>query len=725
MPNSTHDGATVDKDIGMEESSSSMHTPRQERRYLIMLALVVTLLVSLYPTLGKSPYMGNADLHAATETIGALFGLIAGFALVMRFSTLGNRFHLIIGLAFFVNGAEDLAHGLLSFESTHGFIGVPTSSLTRFIPVTYVTGRLMLGGMLLIAPFASVWLKESERPKRETVFGSSAAIILTLIATFVAFKMSLPQLIFPERLISRPVDFLSALLLLMALAVFLRQYHRSLDMLTWWISLSIGINFVGQLMMSVSKALYDPFFDIAHVYKVLGYAVPLVGLSFYQVAIVKHRRMALQSAFRQAALLQAVNKVLLESLRCETEEEVAKTCLAVAQQLTDSKFGLIGEVNEAGKFDTIALTDPGWDACRIPEMDAVRMIKDMEIHGIYGQVIKDERSLIANDPASHPSRVGMPEGHPALISFLGVPLKQDGKTVGMIGLGNNESGYDPVDEESVEVLSIAFMEALHRKRAEVELREHREHLKELVEDRTAALEQANAELEERNRDLDEFTYMASHDLQEPLRKLTAFSHLLQEDMLKNEPEEVDNDLGVIASSAQRMQTLVQDLLALSRSGRQSMNWEEVSVDECVDQALDILEVRVAETAARIARGPLPRIRGDRRLLTQLYQNLIGNALKFHGDAPPRIELSAEKARDCWTLGVTDNGIGMNPEYAEQIFLPFKRLHGRREYEGTGIGLAICRKIVERHGGTIWVESELGKGANFRFTVREQLRKEGE
>jgi signal transduction histidine kinase len=720
-----HDGASVEQDIGREEYSPSTHTPRQERWYFVALALVVALLVSLYPALAKSQYMGNEDLHAAMEMIGGLLGVIVGFALVMRFSALGNRFHLLIGLAFFVNGAEDLAHGLLSFESTHGFIGVPTSSLTRFIPVTYVTGRLMLACMLLIAPFARVLFKESERPKRETVLGSSAAIILTLIATFVAFRMSLPQFIFPERLISRPVDFLSAVLLLVALAVFLREYHRSLDMLTWWISLSISINFVGQLMMSVSKALYDPCFDIAHAYKVLGYAVPLVGLSFYQVAILKHLRIALRSAFRQAALLQAVNKVLLESLRCETEEEVAKTCLAVAQELTESRFGFIGEVNEAGKFDTIALTDPGWHECRIPEMDAVKMVKGMEIRGIYGQVIIDERSLIANDPASHPNRVGTPEGHPALTSFLGVPLHQAGKTVGVIGLANKESGYDPVDEEAVEVLSVAFMEALHRKRAEVELRKHREHLRELVEDRTAALEQANAELEERNRDLDEFTYMASHDLQEPLRKLSAFSHLLQEDLQKDEPEEVNNDLEVITSSAQRMQTLVQDLLALSRSGRQSMSWEEVPLDECVAQALDALEVRVAETGAQIRTGGLPSVRGDRRLLTQLYQNLIGNALKFHGDEPPRIELSAEKAGDDWTLGVADNGIGMNPEYAEQIFLPFKRLHGRREYEGTGIGLAICRKIVERHGGTIWAESEPGKGAHFKFTVRGQARKEGE
>jgi PAS domain S-box-containing protein len=266
----------------------------------------------------------------------------------------------------------------------------------------------------------------------------------------------------------------------------------------------------------------------------------------------------------------------------------------------------------------------------------------------------------------------------------------------------------------LEYLSTIMRDIAQRKKMEEALKRH-----------TALLERVNAELEERNRELDEFTYIASHDLQEPLRKLTAFSHLLREDMQKDEREEVSNDLQVISSAAQHMQTLVQDLLALSRSGRKSMKWEEVALDECVTQALDVLEVRVSETGAQIRRGALPTVRGDRRLLTQLFQNLIGNALKFHGKEPLLIELSAEKAGNRWILGVDDNGIGLKPEYAEQIFLPFKQLHGRHEYGGTGIGLAICRKIVERHGGSIWVESEPGNGAHFKFTIRELDRKESE
>jgi light-regulated signal transduction histidine kinase (bacteriophytochrome) len=167
-----------------------------------------------------------------------------------------------------------------------------------------------------------------------------------------------------------------------------------------------------------------------------------------------------------------------------------------------------------------------------------------------------------------------------------------------------------------------------------------------------------------------------------------------------------------------MRELVQDLLALSRSGRQNMKWEEVDLKEIVNLAIDALALRVEETGAQIVRHELPVVKGDKSLLTQLYQNLISNALKFRSQVPPRIELSAENIGGRLILAVADNGIGLKPEHAERIFVPFERLHERGEYEGTGIGLAICRKIVQRHAGRIWVESEPGKGAHFKFTIGE-------
>ena len=238
-----------------------------------------------------------------------------------------------------------------------------------------------------------------------------------------------------------------------------------------------------------------------------------------------------------------------------------------------------------------------------------------------------------------------------------------------------------------------------------------------LERRTAELERANEELRRRNAELDEFTYVASHDLQEPLRKLVAFSNVLPCDGGPDLPEKAREDLAFIVDAAQRMEGLIQDLLALSRTGKSAMKRERVSLSACVDRALEALAAHIEETGAEISRDELPDAVGDALMLTQLYQNLIGNALKFSARVRrPMVHLTAEQDDGQWILGVQDNGIGIKPEYAEQIFAPFKRLHGRDEYAGTGIGLAICRKTVERHGGRIWVESEPDRGAHFKFTL---------
>lgn len=225
------------------------------------------------------------------------------------------------------------------------------------------------------------------------------------------------------------------------------------------------------------------------------------------------------------------------------------------------------------------------------------------------------------------------------------------------------------------------------------------------------------DLQRKNRELDEFTYVASHDLQEPVRKLVSFSALLKQDVGVELNERAERDLNFIVEAASRMRDLIQDLLALSRTGRAAMKVEPVALDECVNRALDALEIRVRETGATIVRDKLPEVSADATLVTQLYQNLLGNALKFMPkDRPPQIRVRAARQGDRWELAVEDNGIGIKSEYAERIFKPFQRLHGRGEYEGTGIGLAICKKAVERHGGEIWVESEPGAGARFKFTL---------
>ncbi len=169
------------------------------------------------------------------------------------------------------------------------------------------------------------------------------------------------------------------------------------------------------------------------------------------------------------SLLQASNSVFQSAIQFETDVEVAKKCLQIAENLTDSKFGFIGELNSVGRFDTIALSDPGWDVCRLPDSDKTNLITNMEVRGIWGKVIKEEKSLIVNDPPNHPDRIGIPDGHPPLTAFLGVPLFQGGKIFGMISLGNKQGGYSKADQQNMEGLSVPFAEVLRQKRLEMDL----------------------------------------------------------------------------------------------------------------------------------------------------------------------------------------------------------------------------------------------------------------
>jgi signal transduction histidine kinase len=227
------------------------------------------------------------------------------------------------------------------------------------------------------------------------------------------------------------------------------------------------------------------------------------------------------------------------------------------------------------------------------------------------------------------------------------------------------------------------------------------------------------ELARSNRDLEQFAYVASHDLQEPLRMVATYTQLLAERYQGKLDVNADKYIHYAVDGALRMQTLVQDLLAFSRVGRQGNDFKLVDCNEIVQAALKNLHASIHESGAEIVCGDLPLLVGDSSQLAQLLQNLIGNAIKFRGSERPMIRVNAEQQGRDWVFSVADNGIGIAEEYADVVFVIFKRLHGREEYPGSGIGLAICKKIVEQHGGRIWVESQLGRGSSFKFTLPAQ------
>lgn len=224
------------------------------------------------------------------------------------------------------------------------------------------------------------------------------------------------------------------------------------------------------------------------------------------------------------------------------------------------------------------------------------------------------------------------------------------------------------------------------------------------------------ELARSNADLEQFAYVASHDLQEPLRMVTAYSQLLAERYRGKLDETADKYIGYASEGAQRMQVLIQDLLAFSRVGRNNAALDSVDCNAVMTDVLQTLAPAIQESGAVVTRDALPAVWADRTQLTQVFQNLVGNAIKFRGNDPPAVSVRAEKNFERWQFSVSDNGIGIAPEFAENIFVVFQRLHARTEYAGNGIGLAICKKIVERSGGRIWVESQPGSGSTFKFTL---------
>ena len=231
-----------------------------------------------------------------------------------------------------------------------------------------------------------------------------------------------------------------------------------------------------------------------------------------------------------------------------------------------------------------------------------------------------------------------------------------------------------------------------------------------------ALEQSVAELTRSNADLQQFAYVASHDLQEPLRMVASFTQLLARRYHGKLDADADEFIGYAVEGANRMQQLIKDLLAYSRVTTQRASFKPMESDRALEAALTNLQMAIEKQQAVVTHDPLPTVVADGTQLAQLFQNLVSNAIKFRGDRPPRIHVSAVRHEHEWLFAVRDNGIGIDPQYADRIFIIFQRLHTSADYPGTGIGLALCKKIVERHGGRIWVDSQFGHGAIFYFTV---------
>ena len=308
----------------------------------------------------------------------------------------------------------------------------------------------------------------------------------------------------------------------------------------------------------------------------------------------------------------------------------------------------------------------------------------------YLEIISPEFREIARSRVEQAQKTGLPtpeiqekfirlDGEKVDVSVSGVPIDYQG-----------ESGI------------LVFAEDISaRKKAEEEVR------------------RSHDELERSNQELEQFAYVASHDLQEPLRMVSSYMGLIERRYKGRLDPDADDFIGYAVDGAKRMKMLINDLLQYSRVGTHGKIFGPVDCEKLLVEVLEHLQLLIEDNGATITHDRLPTVIGDDVQLARLFQNLINNALKFRKDDPPSIHISVEPNNGNWLFSFRDNGIGVSPKFADRIFEIFQRLHGSEEYPGTGIGLAICKKIVERHGGRIWVQSEQGNGATFIFTIPRQ------
>lgn len=672
--------------------------------YVLCTTALTVLGVALQPTGWK----GTAELHTLMELGATMLALVVGVVALIRFYSKKQNTYLFVGIGFFGTAFLDGYHTVVtsSFFAEH----LP-SGLAALIPWSWNASRTFLAILMVLSWWA--W-------KREQQLGSvgriSERLVYTVVglltlASFLFFTLvPLPRAYYPELFFGRPEEFVAGALFLVALMGYLQKGAWRHDQFENWLVISLILGFVCQVVvMSRSYTLFDSMFDLAHTLKILSYLCVLTGLfinTFHLFSEAQRSReilaksnTSLQQEVERREQAQAELLAAAETLR-QRKEEVEFARIRASEQtarikaILDSATDAIITISSTGiieSFNGAAKTIFGYS--------------DEEVLGKPLMMLMPERY---RDPHSKGLEHYTQTGEARVI----------GQTVELEGLRKDGSTF-PMDLAISEVcledrclFTGIIRDITERKQAE----QHQLKLSQEIKMKAQQIEIANTNLQRSNEELKQFAYVASHDLQEPLRKVNSFCQLLRDEYGDQLDDNAKSYIRFAVDGATRMRALVADLLDYSRVETQGKPLEPTDAGDACAEAIQNLQTTMEENDVKITVEPLPTIQADRAQLVRLFQNLIGNAIKYHSERPPEIQVSVEELDHDWIISIRDNGIGMEPQYYERIFVMFQRLHARDEYSGTGIGLAICKRIVDRLWGRIWVESEPGAGSKFFISV---------
>jgi nitrogen-specific signal transduction histidine kinase len=648
---------------------------------IIMIGVWIAALASIFPFLIQSSYMGSAGFHGMIEMVGALCGMVSGFIFIVHFWAFANRLFLFIGLAFFINGAEDLAHGFMGFASFHNWIGLPASSLAKFIPGTYVTGRFVMAIMLSIASLLPLISGKSRNSHTETLWSCPITVVVVSIITVGVFYSPLPQFIIPDWIIPRPVDFLSAFTFCIALFGCVRLYYRTHNSLILWVAFSVAANIVGQFIMSFSKVLYDPCFDMAHVYKVFGYIIPMLGFSLYQILVVNERNQAIEElriltdtldrrvAERTAELREsdkALRVKISEHKRAEEQLSIQKDFLNNIIEFITHPFYVIDAnnytvimANHATHFGDLSEKTTCYELTHRNNAPC----EGVEIPCPLNEVKRTKKPVVVEH--LHYDKVG----NLRHCEVYGFPLFDDkGEVAQMI-----EYTIDTTERRKVE-----------------------EQLK--VAHKMASLGQLTAGV--------------FHEILNPINIISSHVQLLLMDTEKG--SQTEEDLKSVQEEIGRVVKITDSLLIYSMTKKREVG--QIDINSLLDKTILIVEPELKCDNINFVRkfeAKLPEIMACSDELRQVILNLTTNAIGAMPDSGTItiITQSVEmEGNPLIRIRYSDTGCGIDKKDIDKVFDPFYTT--KKEGDGVGLGLSMLYSIIQNHHGTISVESEAGEGTTF-------------